>query len=163
MLKEQLPEAVETVEKLYEDGLELEAPAQIVHYIPIKSILEGGQPIFGVGEFPTRYEKDTEFMLEGINGLAIMIIATNSDHYTLNRMLRRYRRAVQLTIQRDREKPAFGEQSILKTKAGVWYTAFKNTEPGPLLGEADPESLGEPPTSYTSWAGLHVEFTRNEI
>lgn len=163
LFKNELAEVVTAVSNQYSDGINLEEPVQIVPYIPIASILEGGQPIFGIGELPTKYEDDLQHEMRSLTNLAVMIITTNSDHNILNKMLRRYRRAVQITIQRDREKPNFGEIPLLKSKAGVWYTKFVNTEPGPLFGEATPESLGQPPTSYTSWTGIQLQFTREEI
>ena len=144
---------------------EIPQPVQVVPYIPMLSILSGGMPIIGIGDMPSTYEDDLQFSMFGKHKVAVMMIMNHSDHLTLTEYLRKYQHAVQLTIQQDREKPLHGEEPLLSgpKHGGILYTRFVATEPGPLLGEVNPQSADTPPTTYISWTGLALELTRTEI
>jgi hypothetical protein len=158
-----LPTIIDELNPTFTDGITIAHPAQIVPYIPILSILSGGMPIVGIGEMPANFDDDLQFSLVGHHKIAVMVVLQNSDHESLTEELRRYTQAIQLTIQQDRERPLHNETPYLSGKGGSWYTKFLATEPGPLLGEVSPLNEGEPPSSFTSWTGIALEMTREEI
>lgn len=157
--------AAEQNEETANSAYEIKAPAQILPYIPMLSVLSGGLPIIGIGEMPSDFDDDLVSSLVGHHKVAVMAILSNSDHLTLTEQLRVYTRAIQLTVQQDRERPLHNEEQYLGgvKHGGSWYTRFLATEPGPLLAEVNPMDQNEPPATFLSWTGIALECTREEV
>jgi hypothetical protein len=155
-----LPGVLAALNPTFRDGITLNDPVQIVPYMPTEAGIEAGMPLVAVSDLPSNFDDDTVSSMTGYHELAILIVLSNTDHPALAKELRRYVRALMLTVQEDRAKDGTG---LLPSKAGVWYTGFKGIQPGPLLGDRDPDSPSKQPSTFLSWSGLVLRCTRGEI
>ena len=162
MLENDLPTIIKTLNESFKDGITLQEPSSYLPYVPSISDEAGGMPIIGIGDQPTKFVDDLQYEITGKHILAVIILYQSSNRENLALSLRRYIRAIIWCIQQDRERPLRKEETYLSQKAGSWYTKYLGVEPGPLVGEHEP---GQPdmPTSWKSWSGLGLEFTRQEI
>lgn len=159
VLEESLPQEIKARNEA--GPVELDAPVQILDYMPIPATYGGGLPIVAVQDLPGRFENDLQHSMEGTYGLGIAALIQTADHQTLAWQLREYVAAIASVIQADRMK---GTESVMrKPPANVLYTRFADTEPGPLLGNRNPENSGAPPDSYRSWTWLVLECRRQEV
>lgn len=161
VLEAGLPQEVIAHNAAATDGIELDAPAQILDYMPVPGSYGGGLPIIGIQDLPGRFENDLQHSMEATYGFGIAAVLQTADHRTLAWQLRRYLEVIASVIQADRQ---LGTASLMrKAPANVLYTKFEGTEPGPLLGNRNPEASNAPPDSYRSWSWLILECTRQEV
>ena len=142
------------------DDYTLEQPVAILPYMPFALTLEQGMPLVAIQDLPSTFENDLQYSMESEHTLGIASILQTSDHATLAWQLRRYNQAIMQVIQTDRMQ---GTSSVMRTKGGVTYVEFLSTEPGPMLGDRDPDADGIPPTSFRSWTWLIIKCRRLEI
>lgn len=137
---------------------------QVVPYTPVPSTLEVGAPVLGVWELGGDFEEDQQWGLNALHNYAVVVVVQNSDHITLMWQLRRFAQVIAYTIQQDRTAGTpEGTGSMLKNQGGAWSVNFIRTEPGPLLGDMDPNTPDAPPRSYLSWTGLIFSSKRTEV
>jgi hypothetical protein len=160
ILEEGLPGTIESLNESLTDAFTLDEPVEILPYMPIGSTLTNGMPIVYIQDLPSRFSNDLQTSMEGTHGIAVATVLQTADHQTLAWQLRRYTQAIAYTIQKDRE---LGVLSLMRKEAQVLYTEFAGTQPGPLLSDRNPDSAGEPPSSYLSWTGLLLECRRQEV
>lgn len=141
------------------DGYTIPAVQQIVPYTPVPSTLEVGGPVVGVWELGVEFEDDLQFSLRSNQHYAVVAVLQNADHITLMWQLRRINQAIAYTVQQDR---LLGNASVMR-QAGAYSVQFVRVEPGPLLGDMDPNTPDAPPRSYLSWTGLVFESRKDEI
>ena len=160
LLNEKLGPQVTAINGELLDDFVLEPPVAVLPYMPFSLTLEQGMPIVAVQDLPTTFENDLQHSMESESMLGIASILQTSDHQTLAWQLRRYTQAVMQVIQNDRMADT---SSVLREQAAVIYTEFVTTEPGPMLGDRDPDADGVPPTSFRSWTWLIIKCRRQEI
>lgn len=159
VLADGLPAAIDELNA--ESEVQLDQPVQVLPYMPVPASYGGGLPIVAVQDLPGAFSNDLQSSMEATYGFGIAALIQTADHATLAEQLRGYLRAIFSVIQADRE---LGVESVLrKPPANVIYTKFAGTEPGPLLGNRNPENQGEPPDSFRSWTWLLIECRRQEI
>lgn len=156
-----LAAAVTALNATITDSFTLDAPAQILDHMPTPGALKGGVPAICIQDLPAQFEDDLQFSLSADHPLGIAVVIQNADQQTLAWQLRRYIQAIMHVIQQDRINPAGG--ILREPPAQVWYTAFTGTEPGPLLGDRDPQAPDQPPTSFLSWTWLLIRCRRQEV
>ena len=153
VLKVGLPEAIGSLNE--ETGRETQTPVQVLDYMPVPATYNAGLPIVAVQDMPGRFSNDLQSSMESTWGLGVAALIQTADHETLAPELRDYLRAIFNVIQADRQ---LGVLSLMrKPPASVIYTEFAGTEPGPLLGNRNPENQGAPPDSFRSWTWLLLE------
>lgn len=163
VLEEHLATVIKEINAEKED-LELPLPAQIVPHATNEALTTAGMPIFGVSDMPAEFEDDLVSSLTATHKFYVHVVMQESDHQTLAKMLRRYVRAIAISLQRDRMKSYEGGTPVLgRGNIGVWALMFDSVQPGPMLGDQDPNSAGTVPTTYTSWSGLVVSCKHEEI
>lgn len=163
VLNERLAGVVEELNTELPD-LELPAPAQILPYIGTEASTEAGMPVFGVADMPAKFEDDLVSSLTASHEFYVHVVMQESDHATLVKMLRRYVRAIAISLQRDRMAPLEGKTPVLgRGNIGVWAVMFGSVQPGPMLGERDPATPDKTPSTYLSWSGLVITCKREEI
>lgn len=161
VLEAGLPAEINRRNEAITDGLMLDLPAQILDYMPVPGTYGGGLPIVAIQDLPGTFENDLQHSEEASYELGIAAVLQTADHRTLAWQLRRYQAAIATVIQADR---MLGTASLLrKPPANVIYTAFAGTEPGPLIGNRDPDAPAEPPVSFRSWTWLVIRCRRQEI
>lgn len=160
LLKENLGVQVAAINNEMSDDFLMDPPVDVLPYMPFALTLERGMPIVAVQDLPTTFDNDLQFSMESESTLGIAAILQTSDHSTLAWQLRRYVQAIVQVIQADR---MLGVSSVLRSQAQVIYTEFLSTEPGPMLGDRDPDADGVPPTSFRSWTWLLIKCRRQEI
>lgn len=159
VLEDGMTPAIEARNATITDGILLDTPAQILDYMPTTNDDAGGYPIVAIQDLPGNFENDLTHSFESTWGFGIASMIQTSDHRTLAWQLRRYTQVVASVIQADR----MAEPSVLKSPpANVMYTKFEGTEPGPLLGDRNPDSPGTPPSSFRSWTWLLISCRRQE-
>jgi hypothetical protein len=162
VLEAGLPAAIDTINTAATNGIMLDKPAAVLDYMPIASDYGKGLPLVAIQDLPGSFENDLTHSMEATYGLGVASIIETSDHRTLAWQLRRYTRAVFNVIQADRLLGPAGSK-MAKAPALVQYVRFMGTEPGPLLGDRNPDSPGEPPSSFRSWTWLLIECRRQEV
>lgn len=164
VLEERLPTAIEEINAEKTD-LVLPPPAQILPYIGTEASTLAGMPIFGVADMPARFEDDLVTSLTAAYEFYVHVVVQDSDNGTLVKMLRRYLRAIAVSLQADRSAPLTeGKPSVLSREGlGIWALMFETIQPGPMLGDRDPNAPDAAPTSWLSWTGLVVSCKREEL
>lgn len=167
VLQEHLPTVVEELNAALQergDTLVLPAPAQILSTTSTEAATQAGMPLVAIADMPAEFEDDLVTDLTASHSFYVHVVIQDSDHETLTKLLRRYKQAIAIALQRDRSAPLTGGVSVLSREGlGVWALMFRATEPGPLLGERDPDSPDKAPSSYLSWSGIVVTCKREEI
>lgn len=160
LLENGLAAQVEAINTELTDPFLLDPPVAILDYMPFSVTLEQGMPVIGVQDLSSTFENDLVHSMEATHSVGVVTVIQTSDHQTLAWQLRRYNQAIARTIQADR---MLGPAGILASEALVMYTRFAGVEPGPLLGDRDPDSPGEPPSSYRSWTWFLLDCRRQEL
>lgn len=146
------------------DPYKLDHVAQVLNYIPVPSIVAGGLPAVGVGRLRGEFQNDLQFNVDAVHHLGIMCIVQNSDQGALSHQLERLLQCVAYTIQQDRlAGTPMGTASVIKQQAAAWSVNFEGYDPGPMLGEADPNTPDGPPRSFLSWDILILNAERTEV
>lgn len=163
VLNEHLPTVINEINAAKTD-IVLEQPQQIVPYIGTEATTEGGMPIVGVADMPTTFEDDLVSSLTASHQFYVHVVLQDADHAALSKMLRRYVRAIAISLQRDRMAPLTGGSPVLsRGNIGVWALMFGSVQPGPMLGDRDPNAPDKVPSTFMSWSGLVVTCKREEI
>jgi hypothetical protein len=161
LLSESLGGVIAEINAATADDFIVEPPVKVIDYMPISLTLEQGMPLVAVQDLPITFENDLQHSMESEVNLGICSILQTADHRTLAWQLRRYNQAVMQAIQNDRQLNV--EAIMRKPPASVIYTEFVGTEPGPMLGDRNPDDPGAPPTSFRSWTWLIIKCRRQEV
>ena len=164
LLQSNLNATIDTLNASLSDSFKLDHVAQFVPYIPVPSTLAGGTPAIGVGRLGGDFVDDLQVNMDAVHRYGVMSVVENSDQGALGHQLERMLQAVAYTIQQDRlaGNPT-GSASVMRTQGGAWSVNFVGYEPGPMLGEANPEQPDGPPRSFLSWDLLVLSSKRTEI
>lgn len=164
LLEASLPGVIDSLNATVTDGFTVDKPAQYLPYMPFAGSLQGGLPIVAVQQLGGQFEDDLQYNTDAEHQYAVIPIIQNADHQTLAWQLNRTLEAIAYTIQQDRLVGVpQGSASVMKTEGGAWSVNFVRYEPGPLLGDIDPENPGSPPATYLSWVGLVLSSKRREV
>ena len=162
-LETRVPAAIEEINTGITDNVTIDPIAQYLPYMPFAQALQGGLPILAVQRLGGVFEDDLQTVTHANHEYAVIAVVENADHETLALQLERTLQAAANAIQKDRVAELHGETSIMRTEGGAWSVNFQRVEPGPLLGDLDPEAPNTPPRSYLSWLGLVMSSKREEI
>jgi hypothetical protein len=162
IMGEHLPAKIKEINEAVTDGITLPEPAQVLDYMPIPATAAGGLPIVAIQDLPANFSNDLVHSEEATHAFGIAAILQTADHRSLAWQLRRYQQAIFRVIQDDR-MALVTESKLRRPPANVMYTKFDATEPGPLLGERNPDSPAEPPSSFRSWTWVIVSCRRQEV
>lgn len=161
LLAEKLPETITELNTETSDDFELEPPTAVLDYMAFSLTLEQGMPLICIQDMPVAFLNDLEFSMESESIIAIAAVVQTGDHRTLAWQLRRYIQAIMQVIQNDRLLGGAGK--LLAPGSGIASVLFEGTEPGPLLGDRDPDADGVPPISFRSWTWLLIRVRRAEV
>lgn len=160
LLEANLPTVITELNETVTDGFTIDQPAQILDYVPIPSILQGGMPAIGVQRMPIAFQDDLIVNVDAEHQWAIVAILNHIDHRTLSWQLDRTAQAIANVVQNDRRLlPAGG----IFQQAQLWNVRFLRTQPGPMLGDIDPTNPAQPPRTYISWTGILLSGRRTEV
>lgn len=166
LLATNLPAVVTTANTNITDGFPIPAPVQYLDYFPFAAELQGGMPIVAVGEASGGgdFMDDLQTSVDAEYQYVVAVIHQEADHQTLVKNLRRLMVCVAYTIQTDR---LLGIHSVMRSTptvpGGVWSVCFERMEPGPMLGDLDPENVNAPPRSWLSWTSLLLSSKHGEV
>ena len=158
VLEAGLPGEIETLNETVEDGFTLDPIAQYLPYMPFAAALMGGLPLVAVQRLGVEFQDELQSSSTGLHQYAVCVVVQNADHQALSLQLERMLQAVANVIHQDRIQPA----GIMRT-AGAWDVEMLRVEPGPLLGDFDPNAPSEVPHSYLSWAALVLSSKTEEV
>jgi len=131
------------------DGYTIEAPAQVLDYIPpLPTIL--AFPTVGIQHSGGAFEDDNCWSATGVWDAAVVVFVQDADQAGLVRRLRRLTRALARVVLAQRQI----------TGTGVWSVNLVRVDYGPTLGELPPDERVV--TTYWSWASLQVQCRQDE-
>lgn len=162
LLQTNLNVTIDQLNASYADQYTLPHVAQFLPFVPAPSALESGIPAVGVQELGANFHNDIITSTDALHRYAVVAVCQAVDQQTLATQLRRMSQAILFTIQADRlAGTAFGTGGIMRG-AGAWSVNLRHYEPGPLLGDLDPNNPEAPPRSYLSWIAIVMESMRAE-
>ncbi len=130
------------------DGATVDAPVQILDYVPPLDQLDQF-PVIGIGDAPGRWEDDTGFEATGVYGLTVVWFLQDADQQTL---ARKARRTLQVLLSCVMDQRKWDDEH--------WGVTLQGTRPGGAL--ADRPGPNEPPTAYLTWVGVAVTVKTDE-
>lgn len=161
LLEAKLPAAIEALNATITDSITLDQPAQLLDYMPAPGELKAGVPAVCIQDLPAQFEDDLQFSITADHPIGIASVIQNADQRSLAWQLRRYTQAIAHVLSEDRLASDGGY--LRRPPAQVWRVAFSGTEPGPLLGDRDPNAPDKPPSSFLSWTWLLIRARRQEV
>jgi len=163
LLTADLNDTIDLLNATESDAYAVPHAVQILPYVPVPSVLQGGMPAVGVQEIGAEFVDDLQFSADAVHEYAVVAILQHSDHMTLTLQLRRMAQAIAYTVQQDRMKGNVAGSGGTMRLAGAMSVNLGRTEPGPLLADLDPVNADAPPRSFLSWTALTFNSRRREI
>lgn len=152
-LESGLPAVVAAINTTYDDGYRIEAPAQVLDYMPLASELQDF-PVVAIEHGPLKWLDDTGFEATGQIDLIVCAFVAHDEPRGLTKTVERYMLALHRTI--------FTNTRTLGVGNGhAWGITHQGGDFGPAVARKL-SAADSPPSSFWTWCAVGVRCKYDE-